>query len=77
MARQLAATADKLGAEVRLRPVGRVGEEASADGDSPGRPTADDSSGPTSFLFGSPTRFGNVAGQLKQFIDSLGAPGLG
>ena len=39
-----------------------------------GEPTAgpDDVVWADAVLFGSPTRFGNVASQLKQFLDSLG-----
>jgi hypothetical protein len=42
MARRLAATAESLGAEVRLRAVGREGEDASASGDRPAPPTVED-----------------------------------
>jgi NAD(P)H dehydrogenase (quinone) len=72
MARRLAATAEAQGAEVRLRSVGRDGDE-STDGE-PQRPTADDVVWADVVLFGSPTRYGNVAGRLKVFIDSLGGP---
>ena len=34
--------------------------------------TADDIVGADAVIFGSPTRYGNVAAQLKQFIDTLG-----
>lgn len=74
MARRLAVTAESLGAKVRLRAVGRDGECAGASGDHPGRPTADDVVWADVVLFGTPTRFGNVAGRLKVFIDSLGGP---
>jgi NAD(P)H dehydrogenase (quinone) len=72
MARRLATTAESLGAEVRLRAVGRDGEDASASGDHPAQPTAEDVVWADVVLFGTPTRFGNVAGRLKVFIDSLG-----
>jgi NAD(P)H dehydrogenase (quinone) len=74
MARRLAATAESLGAEVRLRAVGREGEDASASGDRPAPPTVDDVVWADVVLFGTPTRFGNVAGRLKVFIDTLGGP---
>lgn len=74
MAQRLAATAESLGAEVRLRAVGREGEDASATGTSPAQPTADDVVWADVVLFGTPTRFGNVAGRLKVFIDTLGGP---
>ena len=34
--------------------------------------TADDVVGADAVIFGSPTRYGNIAAQLKQFIDTLG-----
>ena len=34
--------------------------------------TADDVVGADAVIFGTPTRYGNVAAQLKQFIDTLG-----
>lgn len=34
--------------------------------------TADDVVGADAVIFGSPTRYGNVAAQLKQFLDTLG-----
>ena len=71
MAARLAQTAEAQGAEVRLRSVGRDGDEA-AEGD-PQRPTPDDIVWADVVLFGSPTRYGNIAGRLKVFIDSLGA----
>lgn len=74
MAHRLAATAEKLGAEVRLRSVGRDPAEATTSGDQPARPTADDVTWADAVLFGTPTRFGNVAGRLKLFLDSLGGP---
>ena len=73
MAHRLAATAEKLGADARLLSVGRDGE-ASPIGDRPARPTAEDVTCADVVLFGTPTRFGNVAGRLKVFIDSLGGP---
>ncbi len=74
MAHRLTATAEKLGAEVRLRSVGRDGAEDAPNGDHPTRPTADDVTWADVVLFGTPTRFGNIAGRLKTFIDSLGGP---
>ena len=72
MARRLADSATAQGAEVRLLSVGRDGDEGPA-GDLQ-RPTADDVVWADVVLFGSPTRFGNIAGRLKVFIDSLGGP---
>lgn len=84
MAERLAATGEQVGAEVRLRQVARpatAGEKEATDEQkaeaeaSAGAPavTADDIVWADAVLFGSPTRYGNVAGQLKVFIDSLGA----
>lgn len=73
MAHRLAATAEKLGAEVRLRSVGRDAAETTTSGDQPERPTADDVTWADAVLVGT-TRFGNVAGRLKIFLDSLGGP---
>ncbi|RZT86896.1 NAD(P)H dehydrogenase (quinone) [Pseudonocardia sediminis] len=83
MARHAADAAEKSGAQVRLRPVGRAtttGEreatdaQASSAEDTATGPaaTADDVLWADAVLFGTPTRFGNVAGQLKIFLDSLG-----
>jgi NAD(P)H dehydrogenase (quinone) len=71
MAARLARTAEEQGAEVRLRSVGRDGDEQVAG--EPQRPTADDVVWADVVLLGSPTRYGNVAGRLKVFLDSLGA----
>ncbi|MEJ5946075.1 NAD(P)H-dependent oxidoreductase [Pseudokineococcus basanitobsidens] len=74
MARRLAATAEAAGAEVRLRAVGRGDAEGQPGSDDrPQEPTADDVVWADVVLFGTPTRYGNVAGRLKVFIDSLGA----
>ena len=84
MAERLAATAEQAGAEVRLRQVERQptgGEKAATDEQaaeaeaSKGAPgaSADDIVWADAVLFGSPTRYGNIAGQLKTFLDSLGA----
>ena len=71
MAARLAQTAEAQGAEVRLRSVGRDGNEAT-EGE-PQRPTADDMVWADVVLLGSPTRYGNIAGRLKVFLDGLGA----
>ncbi|WP_026128585.1 NAD(P)H:quinone oxidoreductase [Nocardiopsis halophila] len=83
MAREIAETAEKEGALVRLR---RVAETApaeaveavpaweahvQAEADVPVA-AADDVLWADGVLFGSPTRFGNVSGQLKTFLDGLG-----
>jgi NAD(P)H dehydrogenase (quinone) len=82
IANEIAAAAEKAGAEVRIRkatelappsaidsnPVWAADHAATADIPAP---TADDMEWADAVIFGSPTRFGNVAAQLKQFLDSL------
>ena len=83
MAERIAQAGEKAGAEVRLRQVAELApEEAIASNaawsqhfdrtkDEP-RATADDIVWADAVLFGTPTRYGNVASQLKQFLDTLG-----
>lgn len=83
MARRLAEAGEKAGAEVRLRHVEELApkdaidsqdrwrEHLDAIADEP-RATAEDIVWADAVLFGTPTRYGNVSSQLKQFIDSLG-----
>ncbi|MER6710976.1 NAD(P)H:quinone oxidoreductase [Streptomyces sp. NPDC000877] len=83
IARELAETAEKAGAEVRLRRVAELVPQEAVES----QPTRSATSAATAgiplarvedivwadaVLMGSPTRFGNVAAQLKQFLDSLG-----
>ena len=75
--------AEKAGAEVRLRKVHELAPKeaiASNEGwskhaleteDVP-EATADDVVWADAVIFGTPTRYGNVAAQLKQFFDTLG-----
>ncbi|GGK01821.1 NAD(P)H:quinone oxidoreductase type IV [Pilimelia anulata] len=83
MAERLAAAGEKAGAEVRLRKVAELAPpEAIASnprwaahaeetaGYTPA--TADDIVWGDAVLLGSPTRYGNVASQLKQYLDTLG-----
>jgi len=83
MARRAAVTGEKTGAEVRLRQVQEIAPETAIDSVEEWRehvdatasePTAtpDDIVWADAVLLGSPTRFGNVASQLKNFLDSLG-----
>jgi NAD(P)H dehydrogenase (quinone) len=83
MARRLAEAGEKAGAEVRLRQVEELAPaEAIASNaawsqhfdETRNEPkaTADDVVWADAVLFGSPTRYGNVASQLKQFLDTLG-----
>ena len=83
MARQVAAAAEAAGAEVRIRPVAETRDPASfahnpawtanyeATKDLP-HATGDDIAWADAVIFGSPTRFGSVASQLRDFLDSLG-----
>ena len=83
LAKQAVEAAEKAGAEVRLRKVHELAPKeaiASNDGwskhaleteDVP-EATADDVVWADAVIFGTPTRYGNVAAQLKQFFDTLG-----
>jgi NAD(P)H dehydrogenase (quinone) len=83
MAQRLREAGEKAGAEVRLRQVTELAPaEAIASNaawsrhfdmtkDEP-RATADDVVWADAVLFGTPTRYGNVSSQLKQFLDTLG-----
>jgi NAD(P)H dehydrogenase (quinone) len=83
MAERLAQAGEKAGAEVRLRQVEELAPpEAIASNaawsqhfdntKNEPKATADDVVWADAVLFGSPTRYGNVASQLKQFLDTLG-----
>jgi NAD(P)H dehydrogenase (quinone) len=83
MAKRVAAAAEAVGAEVRLRHVAETRDPASfahnpawsanyeATKDLPAA-TGDDIVWADAVIFGSPTRFGSVASQLREFLDSLG-----
>jgi NAD(P)H dehydrogenase (quinone) len=83
MARRIALAGEKQGAEVRLRQVDELAPPAAIDSNPAWRdhldatadePKAepDDVVWADAVLFGSPTRYGNIASQLKQFLDTLG-----
>lgn len=83
LAERAAQAAEQAGAEVRLRKVHELAPEeaiASNEGWNQHRletadlpeATADDIVWADAVLFGTPTRYGNVAAQLKQFLDTLG-----
>jgi NAD(P)H dehydrogenase (quinone) len=83
MAERLSQTAEKAGAEVRLRRVHELAPQEVIESmdawkahreETKDLPVADpeDVVWADVVLLGSPTRFGNVASQLKQFIDTLG-----
>jgi NAD(P)H dehydrogenase (quinone) len=83
MAKRVAAAAEAAGAEVRVRPVAETRDPASfaenpawtanyeATRELPSA-TGDDIAWADAVIFGSPTRFGSVASQMRSFLDSLG-----
>lgn len=83
MAQRLQEAGEKAGAEVRLRQVQELApaeaiasnagwsQHFDATKDEP-KASADDIVWADAVLFGTPTRYGNVASQLKQYIDTLG-----
>ncbi|KAA1250715.1 NAD(P)H:quinone oxidoreductase [Mycobacterium simiae] len=83
MARRVAAAAEAAGAEVRVRPVTETRDPQSfahnpawtanyeATKELPVA-TGEDMVWADAVIFGSPTRFGSVAAQLRDFLDSLG-----
>ncbi|HLT10585.1 MAG TPA: NAD(P)H-dependent oxidoreductase, partial [Micromonosporaceae bacterium] len=84
LAQAVAEGAEKTGAEVRLRRVAEIAPDEAIDQNPAWRehlesvrnvvPVAshDDLIWADAYAFGTPTRYGNVASQLKQFIDSTG-----
>ena len=83
LAQAVAEGAEKAGAEVRLRRVGELAPDAAIDSNPAWRAhltatadvpvaTHDDLTWADAYAFGTPTRYGNVAAQLKQFLDSTG-----
>ncbi len=83
LAKSIAEGAEKAGAEVRLVKVDELAPDEAiasnqgwashaAETQDVREATPDDIQWADAVIFGSPTRFGNVASQLKQFIDTLG-----
>ncbi|WP_100447783.1 NAD(P)H:quinone oxidoreductase [Glycomyces xiaoerkulensis] len=83
LARHIATSAEKAGAEVRLRRAEELAPQEAIDSnpawgenlkDIAEVPVAtpDDMLWADAVMMGSPTRYGNVSAQLKQFIDTLG-----
>ncbi|WP_407550839.1 NAD(P)H:quinone oxidoreductase [Streptomyces sp. Pv4-95] len=83
LARLIADTAEHAGADVRLRRTAELAPQAVVDAypawAANAAATADimeavpeDMLWADAVIFGSPTRFGNVSAQLKQFLDTLG-----
>ncbi|WP_405630362.1 NAD(P)H:quinone oxidoreductase [Streptomyces sp. NBC_01174] len=83
IAKAVAKDAEAAGAQVRLRKVAELApraavasnpawaEHAEATADIP-EATPDDMVWADAVIFGTPTRYGNVSAQLKQFLDTLG-----
>jgi NAD(P)H dehydrogenase (quinone) len=83
IAKEISTAAEKAGAEVRLLKAAELAPEAAIASNEAWAAHADASAGipvaipadvewADAVIFGSPTRFGNIASQLKQFIDTLG-----
>ncbi|MFD9907366.1 NAD(P)H:quinone oxidoreductase [Streptomyces sp. NPDC059063] len=83
LATAIAEGAEKAGAEVRLRRAAELAPDAAIDANPAWREhveatkdveiaTLDDLTWADAYAFGSPTRFGNISAQLKQFIDTTG-----
>src|SRR3954469_20623707 len=84
LAQAVVAGAEETGAEVRLRRVPELApedvvrsqdawhEHAMATRDTVEEATLDDLEWAEGYAFGTPTRFGNPAAQLKQFLDTTG-----
>ncbi|MFF2365196.1 NAD(P)H:quinone oxidoreductase [Streptomyces sp. NPDC058122] len=83
IARELHSAGLKAGAEVRLLRVAELAPQSAIDSNpawaanhaaTAGLPqaTPEDVEWADAVIFGTPTRFGNVSAQLKQFIDTLG-----
>jgi NAD(P)H dehydrogenase (quinone) len=82
IAKEIAGAAEAAGAEVRVRKAAELAPQAAIDSnplwaahhaataDVPA-PNPEDLSWADAVIFGSPTRFGNIAAQLKQFLDTL------
>ncbi|MEV0724648.1 NAD(P)H:quinone oxidoreductase [Micromonospora purpureochromogenes] len=83
LAQAVAEGATKAGAEVRLRRVPELAPDAAIDSNPAWRAhltatadvevaTHDDLRWADAYAFGTPTRYGNVSAQLKQFLDGTG-----
>ncbi|MFD7713134.1 NAD(P)H:quinone oxidoreductase [Streptomyces sp. NPDC059785] len=84
LAKAVAQGAGSRGAEVRLRRVAELAPDTAVDANPAWRAhvdatrdevpeaTLEDLEWATAYAFGSPTRFGNVTAQLKQFLDLTG-----
>lgn len=70
LARHIAQGAELAGAEVRVRSIGPSGGSEGEPRDA--EPSLLDLDWADAIAFGSPTRFGNLAAELKAFLDSTG-----
>lgn len=82
IATEMATAAEKAGANVRIRKAAELAPQAAIDSNPAwaahheatidiAAPTNDDLLWADAVIFGSPTRFGNIAAQLKQYFDTL------
>jgi len=69
LAKEVAAGAEEEGAVARVRRV--ADHEMSGDGATEGLATPDDVRWADGVIFGSPSRYGNVASQLKSYVETL------
>src|SRR5258708_18980448 len=85
LAKSIVEGAEKAGAEVRLHKFQELAPDEAiaanagwashaAEAQYVAEATAEDILWADAVIFGSPTRFGNITSQLKQFIDTLGGP---
>lgn len=83
IAKAMQAAAEESGAEVRLRKVAELAQDAAIDQNPAWRAhieatrdvpvvQLEDLEWADAYIFGTPTRFGNVAAQMKQFLDTTG-----
>lgn len=83
VAKEVAEAAEKAGADVRLRRVAELAPRTAIDSNpawaanveatsSIPEATPDDMEWADAVIFGTPTRYGNVSSQIKQFLDTLG-----
>jgi NAD(P)H dehydrogenase (quinone) len=83
LAQQAAESAEKAGAEVRLRKVHELAPKEAIESNEGWskhaletqdvvEASAEDVTWADAVIFGTPTRYGNVSAQLKQFLDALG-----
>ncbi len=83
MAQAATTAAEQAGATVRLRKVRELAPDSAIDSNPAWRAhlnatqdireaTPDDMDWADAFIVGTPTRFGNIAAQMKQFLDTLG-----